>query len=45
MTNPAYYYILAKISEMADRNEAAANYFKKALRLAPLNSLYLQDAG
>lgn len=44
-TNPAYFYILAKISEMADRNQAAATYFKKALRLAPQNSLYLQDAG
>ncbi|OPL12108.1 MAG: hypothetical protein AVO38_03510 [delta proteobacterium ML8_D] len=44
-TNPAYLYILAKISEMTDQNQAAENYFKKTLRLAPLNSLYLQDAG
>jgi O-antigen ligase/Tfp pilus assembly protein PilF len=43
--NPEYYNILAKISEASEQPDAALHYYKKSLRLAPLNSRYLNDAG
>jgi len=43
--NPKYYHALAKTSAMMDRPAEALGHYQKLLRLAPLNSRYLQDGG
>jgi O-antigen ligase/Tfp pilus assembly protein PilF len=43
--NPEYSYILAKTSAAMKQADTALHYYKKSLRLAPLNSRYLKDAG
>jgi O-antigen ligase/Flp pilus assembly protein TadD len=43
--NPAYYQVLANTSAMMGRPTQALDHYETLLRLAPLNSQYLQDAG